>query len=278
MKRENVTHNSTISCTVGIITRNSEKTLSRALESVKRFEEIIICDGYSTDRTREIAKQYGAHILDQDPQFLDADGRIQNFASIRNQTVAAATHKWFVYIDSDEFFSTELVDTIGEIVAGNKPGAFFFLRQYIWRGEKVTCATTYPNWSMRLIALSETSGFRKCVHERFALRDGVEPVYVPKGGYVYVPIGDGQGPNPTKGDYYIQLQVRESLSSERSFYYIFAKTCFNTLKVSVLYGLRYVRIFLICRGVRMPMFFEWERHRYHIRLITALWRARNSVR
>ena len=40
-----------IPCTVGIITHNNEATIERALESVKEFAEIIVCDGASTEKT-----------------------------------------------------------------------------------------------------------------------------------------------------------------------------------------------------------------------------------
>ena len=45
-----------------IPTKNSERTLRECLESIKRQSyknyEIIIVDGYSRDRTEEIARQY----------------------------------------------------------------------------------------------------------------------------------------------------------------------------------------------------------------------------
>ena len=45
-------------CTVAILTFNSGKSLKRALESVKDFEDILICDGGSTDDTVEIARAF----------------------------------------------------------------------------------------------------------------------------------------------------------------------------------------------------------------------------
>ena len=43
---------------VVIQTLNSEKFLERVLQSVKAFDEIVICDMYSTDKTIEIAERY----------------------------------------------------------------------------------------------------------------------------------------------------------------------------------------------------------------------------
>ena len=66
----------TIHATVGILTFNSAQTLERALESVKDLAEIIICDGGSTDATREIALKYGARIIDQDKKFKNPNGSL----------------------------------------------------------------------------------------------------------------------------------------------------------------------------------------------------------
>jgi len=43
---------------VVIQTYNSEQFLERVLNSVKEFDEIVVCDMYSTDRTIEIARKF----------------------------------------------------------------------------------------------------------------------------------------------------------------------------------------------------------------------------
>ena len=48
---------------VVIHTYNSEKFLERVLNSVSGFDEIVICDMYSTDKTLEIAKKYNTRII-----------------------------------------------------------------------------------------------------------------------------------------------------------------------------------------------------------------------
>ena len=44
---------------VVINTYNAEKFLKRVLDSVKDFDEIVVCDMESTDNTVAIAKEYG---------------------------------------------------------------------------------------------------------------------------------------------------------------------------------------------------------------------------
>ena len=46
-----------------VTTFNEEKNIGNCLESVKWADEILIIDSFSTDKTLEICKQYGAKIL-----------------------------------------------------------------------------------------------------------------------------------------------------------------------------------------------------------------------
>ena len=79
---------------VTVITHNEEENLPRALRSVQGWaEEIVIVDSGSTDRTREIATQYGARVIQNAwPGF----GQQKNFAQ------AASSHDWILNIDADE--------------------------------------------------------------------------------------------------------------------------------------------------------------------------------
>lgn len=48
---------------VVINTYNAERHLAECLEAVKDFDEIVVCDMESTDRTVEIAQRYGCKIV-----------------------------------------------------------------------------------------------------------------------------------------------------------------------------------------------------------------------
>ncbi len=53
-----------ISISLCMITLNEEKYLKKALKNVSPFvDEIVIVDGGSTDRTAEIARQFGAKVI-----------------------------------------------------------------------------------------------------------------------------------------------------------------------------------------------------------------------
>jgi glycosyltransferase involved in cell wall biosynthesis len=259
-------------CTVAILTYNSANTLPRAIESVADFSEIIVCDGGSTDPTLDIAKNAGAQVITQDPAYKGADGRIIDFASIRNQTLTAATQPWFFFLDSDEYASPALIEQIRTVIAGKSSGAYFVVRRYLIDGIEIACASSYPNRSMRFFARNSVDRFIKRIHERIQLRQGVVPDLLP--GPLFVPVNTNMVLAKQKRKRYIALSVRqEGDFSWRELWHI----TWHTSAVSVLYLFRALRCRFITRGVCLPWYIEFDTQRYNIELIVALWRAKLSM-
>jgi len=265
----------TISCTIGMLTKNSGATLGRALESVKNFSDIVICDGGSTDDTLNIAKKYGARIIEQDPKYLDSQGRISDFAAVRNQTLAIAKERWFFFLDSDEYISEELEVEIRRVTTERDSGVFTLYRRYMYEGEEIMCSTTYPNPNRRLFAVTSVTGFIKKVDERIAFKKEVVPEDIR--GALYVPVDGTQGPSPSKTGYYVNLHLEQIKVSNKPFYKDFLTTLYRNSAVSALFFLRLIRIYLFCRGKKMPLRIELNRHVYHLRFIIAMWRRRKEL-
>ncbi len=81
--------------TVCLITKNEEKFLAAALASIRELAaQIIVADTGSTDRTVEIAKEFGAEVY----SFTWGD----DFAAARNAALAHATGDWILMLDADE--------------------------------------------------------------------------------------------------------------------------------------------------------------------------------
>ena len=85
---------------VVIHTYNSDKIIKDCLESVKDFDEIVICDMYSTDKTLDIAKEYNAKIVMHE--------NIGWADPARNFAIQQASHSWVLVVDSDERITPEL--------------------------------------------------------------------------------------------------------------------------------------------------------------------------
>lgn len=81
--------------TLSMIVKNEENMLEDCLKSVQGlFDEIVIVDTGSTDKTLEIAKKYNAKI--HHFKWID------DFAEARNEALKFSTGKWILYLDADE--------------------------------------------------------------------------------------------------------------------------------------------------------------------------------
>jgi glycosyltransferase involved in cell wall biosynthesis/predicted SAM-dependent methyltransferase len=83
-----------------MITKNEESNLKRLLETVPGvFDEIIIVDTGSTDKTKEVAQSFGAKIY----QFTWID----DFAAARNFSFSKATKEYIMWLDADDIILPE---------------------------------------------------------------------------------------------------------------------------------------------------------------------------
>jgi glycosyltransferase involved in cell wall biosynthesis len=85
---------------VCLIVKNEEKFLGQCLKSVRDLaSQIVVVDTGSTDRTVEIAKEYGAEVY----SFAWCD----DFSAARNAALEHATGDWVLVLDADEELSAE---------------------------------------------------------------------------------------------------------------------------------------------------------------------------
>jgi GT2 family glycosyltransferase len=90
---EGLTGTAKVSLTV--IARDEENNLPRCLESVRGvFDEIVVVDTGSTDRTIEIARSFGAKVF----EFAWVD----DFAAARNEALSHATGDYAFWLDADD--------------------------------------------------------------------------------------------------------------------------------------------------------------------------------
>jgi glycosyltransferase involved in cell wall biosynthesis len=98
-----------------MIVRNEERNLPACLGSAADlFDEVVIVDTGSTDRTAEIARSYGARVFD----FVWVD----DFAAARNAALARATGDYAFWLDADDVLDPPQRDTLRTLLAGLRPG------------------------------------------------------------------------------------------------------------------------------------------------------------
>ncbi len=253
-----------ILCSVEILTRNSAATLTRCLESVKDFDDVMVVDGGSTDATREIAERAGVRLISQhDVQHEDQP--IEDFAAVRNRGLAAARHKWFLYVDSDEHVSKEAAEEIRAITEREHPEAFVWRmrRVYTLEGVLISCSLGYPNMQTRFFHKDHVRGFIKAVHERIepAPRERVQilhhPTYVP-----LLPVAELRA----KADRYIAIEGSRLAGLARV---VLARKILHTLGV-IARNIVHIRKVILCGGMRLPFIYEWLRFEYHLKLLGVL--------
>ena len=82
-------------CSLSMIVRDEEATLGRVLADATAFcDELVVCDTGSTDRTREIAHEAGARIVEL--------AWTDDFGAARNASLDACTGDWVVWLDADD--------------------------------------------------------------------------------------------------------------------------------------------------------------------------------
>ncbi|MGL5980058.1 MAG: glycosyltransferase family 2 protein [Phocaeicola sp.] len=127
---------------VVINTYNAEKHLSQVLESVKMFDEIVICDMESTDQTIAIAKEYNCKIV----TFQKGDCKIVEPA--RQFAISQATFPWVLVVDADEVVTPELRDYLyKQINLENPPAGIRIPRKNFFMGRFMHCH--YPDLLLR---------------------------------------------------------------------------------------------------------------------------------
>lgn len=154
--------------TVIILTYNEEIHIRRCLENVRMFaKEIFIIDSYSTDKTLEIAQEYGAIILQnkwENNHAKQFNWGLQN-APIRT--------KWVLRLDADEYLLPELVKelqsklpSLPEDVTG-----IIFNRRHIFM-EKWMKRGIYPVKLLRVFRYGKGMCEQRLMDEHIQLTEG----------------------------------------------------------------------------------------------------------
>lgn len=187
---------------VVLATYNEEKNIGDCLESVKGLaDEIVIVDGSSKDKTREIAKSFGARVL-----------KTQNhpiFHVNKQKALEAAKEDWILQLDADERVTPELADEIKKVigmsereiesyqktlsnrrlfmrhqkligardgVVGKEDGpyaAFFLPRLNYFLGKYLRYGGVYPDGVIRLVKRGKAYFPAKNVHEQIVVNGRV---------------------------------------------------------------------------------------------------------
>lgn len=118
-----------------IITLNEEKNIATAIKSLENLaDEIIVVDSGSMDKTKKIAKDFGAKIYTH---------KFENFSSQRNWGLSKAKGEWILSLDADEQIPESLAAEIKTAIKNTEYVAFLIPRRNFILGKEIK----YSRWS-----------------------------------------------------------------------------------------------------------------------------------
>lgn len=100
-----------IPVSVLIQTKNEEASIEKCVAALNDFDEIVVVDSNSTDRTAELAAASGATVIN-----FTWNGKYPQKKQWQLEQVPTR-HTWILFLDADEFPSPELVEEIAAIVS-----------------------------------------------------------------------------------------------------------------------------------------------------------------
>lgn len=139
---------------------NEENNLRQCLESVKSMAgEIVVVDGGSQDKTVEIAREFGARVIQTtNPPVFHIN---------KNKAIKAAKEDWVLQLDADEVVTKELAQEIKrEISKKSDINGYWIPRRNFFLGRFLTKGGQYPDYTLRLYKNGKGILPAKDVHEQ----------------------------------------------------------------------------------------------------------------
>lgn len=144
-----------------MIVRDEEEMLPRCLEAVAgAVDEIVVVDTGSTDRTIEIARSFGARVVEQP--------WTGSFAEARNRSFDEAGGDWILYLDADEVLVAEDAARLRELT-GRVWREAFYLVETNFTGD-LEDGTAVTHNALRLFRNRPEYRFEGRIHEQIAHR------------------------------------------------------------------------------------------------------------
>jgi len=144
-----------------IITRDEERHIAAALESLAWADEIVVVDSGSTDRTVEIAKRITDRVVVAD---------WPGYAAQKNRAAAEASHDWIFSLDADERVTPELAASIARIRDAGPTADGYRVARRAWYVDRwVRHSGWYPDWQVRLYDRTKARFEGDFVHESVRL-------------------------------------------------------------------------------------------------------------
>ncbi len=165
-----------------IITLNEELDLPRCLEALRWVDEIVVVDTNSTDRTAEIARSFGAKVV-QEPW--------RGYGAQKNFAMDQTTGDWVLNVDADEVITPALKEEILKEVTSSHAAVGYDVARKTWfQGRWILHGGWYPNYVTRLCRRGQGRWSEPHVHEALQITGECRPLREPLLHYTFRDIAD----------------------------------------------------------------------------------------
>lgn len=154
--------------TIIILTKNEEKNLKKCVSSLKHIaNRIIIVDSYSTDKTKEIAKELKLDYYEHEFE----NHALQFNWALENTNIKT---EWVMKIDADEELTKELADEINEKLDNltNDITGVILRRRVYFMGKWLKHGGKYPELLLRIFRFGHGCSEIKQMDEHLIIKDG----------------------------------------------------------------------------------------------------------
>jgi len=146
---------------IALITYNEEENIKDCLKSVQWADEIVVVDGSSKDKTREIAKEMGARVIKTTNKLF--------FDTNKNLAIEACQGDWILLLDADERVTPELAKEINTTINNSSPKqpvAYWLKRKNYFLGRYLRKGGQYPDAVIRLFKKGQVRMPTETVHQQ----------------------------------------------------------------------------------------------------------------
>ena len=144
-------------------TLDEEVNLPACLESVAWADEVFVLDSFSHDRTLEIARAHGAHVVQH---AFESYSRQKNWALVN----LPFRNDWVLIVDADERVTPHLRREIESAPSDGEVAGYYLNRRFIFLGTWIRHAGWYPSWNLRLFRHQLGRYDDREVHEHVVLQ------------------------------------------------------------------------------------------------------------
>jgi glycosyltransferase involved in cell wall biosynthesis len=192
-----------IPVSVAVITKNEENKIEDALDSVRDFEDIVVVDSYSDDRTAELCRRFTQRVYSHE---------WSGFARQKQLAVDYAKQRWVLILDADERVTPELRAEIAERIKNGQACGYYVPRKNFFLGKWIRHSGWWPDHTLRLFRKDLGYVEQREVHEKVVVNGRVDRLRSPLEHHTYETLSDFV----RKTERYSDLAAKELATKSRA--------------------------------------------------------------